>query len=518
MISATVISLWQAKVARIAQARAETQTALAIKSEALAKTNEALAASEAKRANKAATFLTELLDRVSDEIDHGRNPEALRLALADSERRIAALGADVDLQLQLLNRVADIYNHIGETKQLIPLLKAYADTTATKHGATTEEAFKAELNYLKMVSDHGNRVTVPPLIEALRGRVEAAGQRASRTWFDVQSALIRAHCKLKQPGAAAAVAAAEACLSEPTKLKPSSRTRINLTLTCVPAFEIAGDHARVDALLTECETHNRVAADSSIAQKILNARVHLCWSQKDFAGGAVALRKIVAALKAQHGEQGLEVCDKLLELVEYEIDANELAIAIGHAQEAVAIGRAHQRGRDELARALNLLAKAEGTDRRYDEAIKHAEEARVIATGVGKPSTMQLCVQNLAVLHEDAGYLEEAATFYLLHHANYKEVLEVMEEVCAIRMRQGRLDEAMSLAQELWSRLKSEPESKHEAPFAAEIANQCLAAWKATRTAKPDAPEPANLTEWRAASAAAEPPENPFGRKLRQQR
>ncbi len=522
MIAGTVVSLWQARIARAAQAHAEAQTALAVAAETRATKNEALARTEAARAQHSAAFLTDLLDRVSGEIDNGRNPEALKLALADSEKRIEALGADTELQLQLLNRVAEIYKRIGETKQMIPLLKAAANTSAKLNGPTSDAAFRAELEYLKMVTDHGNRITAPALIEDLRRRVDTNHGRGTKFWFDVQRQLVRAYTKLKQ--SKPAVAAADECLAEMSKRKGSTKVRLSYIIACVEAFEIHGDFQRANALLAECVKLNEDEQDEHAAEQILKQRVHVCWSQRDFAGGASLLRQLVAGLKKKHGDQSPEILGKLIELAEYEIDAREFDSAFAHAQEALAIARTEPGKREDLSLALICLAKANAYKLRYDDAIARANEAREIAQELGKTSTIHRCTEMLAVLHEDAGHLEEAASYYQLYqqhieaeHANYKETLEVMEEVCSIRVKQGRTDEAMKLAQELWSRLQAEPASKSEPGFTAEIANQCLVAYKAWRTANPTSPDPEHLAEWKGASVAAKPTESIFSRLNKRQ-
>jgi len=515
MVAGTAVSLWQAHMARVAQAHAEAQTVIAHEAENRAR-------SEATRAKQSAAFLTDLLDRASSEIDNGRNPEALKLALMGSEERIAALGADTDLQFQLLNRVADIYKRIGENKQMIPLLKAAAETSAELNGPASEAAFDAELDYLKVLIDHGNRITSPPLIEDLRRRAAASKGTGSKLWLDVQRQLIRAHTKLKQPQPA--VAAAEEYLAELGKQKLSAKARMKFMIACVEAYEISGDFQRAKALLSECMKFNEKEQDERMAEHIMNQRVHLCWSQKDFAGGAVLLREAVAGLKKKHGEKSPDILEKLIELAEYEIDAREYENALAHATEALAIARANPNGRADLAEALICAAKAESYNHRYDHAIAHANEAQEIAQEIGNTKTLHGCTLILAVLHDDAGHLEQAVGYYQrvltlveAAQANYKVPLEIMEEICSIRARQGRVDDAMTIAQELWRRLLSEPESTNEPGFTSEIASQCLDAYKVWRAANPKAPDPENLTAWRAAVAAAEPSENVFTR-LRKRR
>ncbi|MEQ1751525.1 MAG: hypothetical protein ABL974_19030, partial [Prosthecobacter sp.] len=248
----------------------------------------------------------------------------------------------------------------------------------------------------------------------------------------------------------------------------------------------------------------------------------LCWNQRDFAGAAVLLRECVAGLKKKHGNQSPEALEKLIDLVEYEIDAQEYNQALATAKEALAIAHAHPDRREDLSLALICLAKSEGYSDLYEDAISHATEAHALATEIGKTGTIHRCTQMLAILNEDAGHLEEAATYYQQYqrhieaeHANYKETLEVMEEICHIRARQGRTDEAMKLAQELWARLKSVPESHDDLAFTSEIASLCLVAYKAWLADNPTAPEPENLAKWRAANAAAKASESFFSR-LRQ--
>jgi eukaryotic-like serine/threonine-protein kinase len=510
MISGTVISLWQANVARAAQADAEVQTAIARNAKDMANAERSRATTEASRARQAAKFLTQLLDRVAHEIDGGSNPQALKLALMGSEERIAALGADTQLQLQLLERVAGIYKSIGETKPLIPLLKATVATTAAFKGAASEEAYKAEVNYLKVITDHGNRITAPGLITDLRHRVEASEGRGSMLWLDTQMLLVRAQTKLKRPNEA--IAAAEECIAEMAMMKLSPKKRATCMLSFIETFGLAQQFARANELLDQCAKASEELDDDALADQILNRRVLLCWNQKDFAGGAVILRQIVATLKKQHGDQSPEALDRLIELSEYEIDAEHYAQAIADANEAVRLARAAPGLREQLAMALVSLAKAEGFKGLYDVAIRHALEAQFIAKEVGKTSVIHSCTQILATLHADAGHLEEAANYYILYqhhieteHANDKELLGVMEEVCLIRIRQGRHDDSMALAQELWSRLKAQPEFEDDTPFCSEIANLCLATWTACHAARPSDPEPANLAAWRAAQDRAQP-------------
>jgi eukaryotic-like serine/threonine-protein kinase len=510
MVSATVISLHQANEARLARIHAEDQSTLA-------RAAELDATREAGRAKQSADFLTDLLDRVTTEIEHGRNPEALKIALRDSEARISAIIADTHLQLQLLERVAGIYQSIGETKQLIPLLKVTAEISAKHHGASSETAYKAELEYIKVVTDHGNRITAPELIKDLRGRVEASQGRGSKCWFDVQRQFVRAQAKLKRPEEA--VAAAEDGLTEMDKQNLSAKQRVSYIITSLEAFGIAGKFSRASELLDQCAQANQELGSEAVAAQILDKRVLLLWSQRDFASAAVVLREMVAGLKKKHGEQAPEVLEKLIDLVDYEIDAKELTQALTDAKEALTSARAHPDRREDLCLALICLAKSEGYSGLYENAISHAAEAYAISTELGKTGTIHRCTQMLAILNEDAGHLEEAATYYQLYqrhieaeHANYKETLEVMEEICHIRVRQGRTDEGMRMAQEIWARLRSVPESHDDLAFTSEIASLCLVAHKAWRAVNPNAPEIENYTAWRAANAAAKASESYFSR------
>ena len=522
MFTGTIVSLWQASVAKTALARAEAQTEIARAAEARAAENEIRATMEASRAKKSASFVTDLLDRVTSEIDHGRNPEALKLALADSQERIETLDTDPDLQFQLLNRVATIYKRIGETKPMIPLLKAAAEISAKMNGAASDDAFKAELDYLTMLIDHGNRITAPPLVRDLRERVANAGGRGSKLWFDVHRQLIRTHFKLKQPQAA--LAAAEESLAELAKHRKPAKSRLIITLATVQGFEIAGQFARAKELTEQCVALNEEVRDDELTYQILKQRVHLYWSQEDFAGGAALLRTIVSDLKTKHGAQSPEVISKLIELVDYELDALEYKEALTHSREAHAIASRPSASREDLARSLLSLAKSNGCIGCFDQAIAHAEEALAISRELGKPSTIQDSLEILAILHDNANRPDEAVSYFLQYqrhleaeHANYRTPLEVMEEICSIRVRQGRIDEAMNLAVEVWNRLLQEPESGSEPAFVSEIAHQCLTAHTAWRALNPAVPASPHLSSWLEAAESAEPSENVFSR-LRKRR
>lgn len=501
MVTGTIVSLRQAKLARTAQALAEAQTEIAHAAEIRATENEARATREAIRAQKSTAFLTELLDRVATEIDRGRNPEALKLALADSEKHIASLGNDTRLQLQLLERVAGIYRRIGETRQLIPLLKAASEMSARISGPESETAFKAELDYLKMLRDHGDRSKVPPLVLALRTRMEAAGQRGSRLWFEVQRALVQSWLKLKK-GDKALVEADEA-IAEAEQQQLSASQLFGMQLNRVAALELESHFDMAETLLDQIQRDAAKRRHAEHIEEAEKALLHLLRSKKDFATASALMRQQLPALAAKHGERSPQMLEKLCELSASERDGRQTYQAITHAQAALEIARDRPADRLGLFLSLMALATAEAGAGRTTESSEHAQEALKHARDAGDNAQVESALEHLGHLHRDAQRYEEALDWFrqraklvISNHASTKDVVEALKNVCSTATKLRLRHEAMEAAQQAWNHLKTDPGLIEDKSFAAAIAQHAVHCFRMLRNASGGAPEPADMDAW----------------------
>lgn len=501
IIAGAAVALWQAHEARLAQAQAE---------------------AESSRAQQAVSFLTSMLDRVAEEIGHGRNPEALKLALEGSEQQIRQMENDPALKADLLKRVGWLYATMGERKLALPLIKAHADLITSIHGPDHVLTQQAELGYLIQTVDHGARMQAPAMIEAAINREESRGHRASDYWFQLQRQLIRAWTKLRQPAKACLLA--KAVLAEAKLHPPEIKTLIMLRGSCVDAYQETKDFTTAEALLEEslklCQDNPELAANRAwIESRVL----YIQRAKGDYVRGADILKERVSRLKAIAGDRHPDLIELLLNLAGFERDAKRYDDAISHAREASVIAREMAPSaevlkskssiktlRSDLLESLRILAECESLAGRHQDAMRDAREAYRVADAQGNNTDIGETLLTLGELQQRAGELEAAYETYELryqrsgqHGANYQRWHEDLRSMCTIRLKQGRRVEAMKLAEELWQKEKSSPEANADHSHLRDVARLALQCQEALIKESPNLPPSANLIEWKAVIAKA---------------
>ncbi len=504
LFTGTGVALWQARVARAAELAAE-EHALHASQE------RATAVAEANRAKHTAAFVTKLLDRIAEEVKNGRNPEALRFALADCEKQIRALGSDHALRLELLDRVSQLYLDIGDTKFMLPLLKLRVEEVAALHGEGSDEAVSAEIAYLKQLMDHGARSTAPALVENLLARVESRDGRGSLHWFDVQRVLARAWLKVKEAKKAAAVA--EESLAEAEARHITGRTRVSIQLFCIEVISAAGNHERADALLASCREAAIQLRDTKHLDLLENMQVRSLVARENFAGAAAVLREIVHRLKIRPGAESKDIMPALLELVERERQSGQLDQALAHSEEAVKIARAPAASPDLLWSALVPLSRVQRARKDFVASIATANEALAVARKAGKSVGIIKCLQALAESQQDEGLLDAAIetreTFLRVvddAHANYRDAVDDLVQIVTIRRQQARLDDAMQAAARAWERIEKEPDAASDGNYASDTAATLLHCFDEWRRTNPSAPVPPFVIGARSAIARGPAP------------
>ncbi len=495
LIGGTVIALWQAARARAAEKLARSQAAEALESRHIAE-------QASTRAQQNAAFLTSLLERVTEEIKKGRNPEALRFALAGSAESIKALGNDHELRIELLDQVAKIYENLGETKLMLPLMELQASEAAQVYGPQSPEAREAQLHYIRGVMDHGNRIAAPALFEQLRKQVEATGERGSKFWFDVQRQLIRAWVKLMK--APPAIAAAEEYQAEAKQRQLKGRQLLLVESNCIAPLELAGEYEKAEQLLEHCRNEAQKYNDPGRLAELDNQLIHILRSKKDYIRAANVLKDIIAKLKAQHGERSPKIVPRLLELCEFERSARHYAEAAAHGQEILQIVQNDPLLRDDKASALLCMSRTSSDMGDVPQAVQLGTEALRIAKLAGKDAAILRCLEGLATTHLDAKNYEAAADFYQQHlamidetHANYKDAVEAELALASIRVSQSQGEAAMQVALSLWARIEAEPSSTDEPELRRLVAKQALRCYDLWRKTNPTAPDPKPLAVWR---------------------
>lgn len=494
VLGGAALALWQAHLARMAQAVAE---------------------KESFRAQQAAGFLTTMLDRVAEEVAKGRNPEALKLALEDSRHQIESLSQDPALQAELFNRVGWLYETMGERKLALPLLEAHARALARLHGDNSDEVWKAELNHLARFIDHGARSSAPPMLADLRARVEKAGKKMSEVWFLVRRQEVRVQAKLRRPDLAIPIA--REVLADLSKANVSNWTAIVVKISCSDAFQEGNQFDLAERLIREC-----IAAAASFKDSdMLKARLHeslvsILRRKKDFAAAVNTMRERIDELRKRFGQDSLTLVLPLLELAEVQEEGRSLEGAAESARVAVRAARkeaAQQPDkvsmdglspREALVRSLKELAGYESRRGRHQEALKLASEACVIAEEQGHLTRQADALLALAQVQEQAGDLEAAYRTYQQRRsrtgsggANYQRWHEDLRSMVEIRLRQKRPLEALRLVRELWQLENASEEARADQEFMASIARLALRCHEAAEAAGLMTENPAELAAWR---------------------
>ena len=510
MIVGTGAALWQASQAAHARRLAEAETRRALVAESLTAEANATAVSARLQAQQVATFLNGLLERAGSAAKDGRNAEALKTALSDSREQILALSTDPSLRIDLLRRVQALYTAVGEAKLAIPLAKTIADEMAKLHGAESDEAFNAELEYIVQVVDFGARATGPALLTALLKRIETHDGRGSKLWFDTQRQISRVWTKLDR--VEPALMAAEELIAE-ARRQSLSRNALGVHLiTYAIALEFGGKYDQAQAALDEAQI-----GASPKRQAEIDARLVLLLHRKgDFAAAAARLRTRLQLEETQFGKDSLELIPTLLRLGECEDKAGNRETGINHCRRAVSLARGgFPQGaevppaqRRPLWEALRDLADRENDADHHDVAIELVKECLAIAESVGDETMIIRALRDLGDFCADSGDLEAAYRYkqrsYDLNKvgANLRDAEQDLLELCHIRRDQGRAQEAADLASQLWQAIQARPESEadvHRLVQAATLNPECNAALRAKDPAKPDPPE---LAVWQAATKA----------------
>jgi serine/threonine protein kinase/tetratricopeptide (TPR) repeat protein len=506
MIAGTSIALWQARVARDAQRTAEQVAVLARQAEKEAQTAR-------HQAQQTASFLTGLLDRISQEVHNGRNPEALKAALAASNEKILALDAGPGLRIELLDRIHGIYATIGENKLAIPLALSRAHELARLHGPDSDQARAAELEHIKLVIDFGARATGPELVEDLLRRVEATGDRGSKFWMDLQRQLCRAWIKLDIPDKA--LAAARELVVVAAAQKPPNRGMVTNQLILGAALESAGKYDEALALMDEIRPRTD---DPAHLEKIDERVLYILQRKKDFKRGAEILRKQLAEAEKEHGHTSIALVPVLSRLSEFESGSKDHDAAIAHCQRALDLVRAQvpandsaaQNQRKEIWQVLLDLADRKSSGGLYRDAIEHTQEALRIASQMENEQMITRTMRDLGDFYRDAGdfdlaYETKRQSYERIRKsgANLRDSEQDLREMCQIRLEQGRPDEALKVGIQLWSDVQARPESRHDIAHLGEIAESILKSYAALQATTPTPAEPEQIAAWRDAVATA---------------
>lgn len=494
LVTGAGVAIWQARLARAAQASAE---------------------SASLRSSETAAFLSSLLTEVAAEVRNGRNPEALRLALITSQKNIEDMRQSPDLQIELMGKVARLFDLIGDRRLSVGALQRHAELIAARLGADHPTAREAAYQHLLMMVDHGSRIEAVDLLKQQRAHIEAHEGKGTPAWFRIQSLLVRDWVKLRRGSEASAEAATAAAEARRQQLPgPELHT---VLMSYAGALESAKKYAPALQQIEECKTLARQRGDFEEYRWEFDVRtVEILVSSGDYARAIQVQSGAIERMRQQLPSD--QVAHQILWLAEIENRARMHQQAIAHAEEILTRIRAHNQAiatdearadtqREEMLKAFEIQTTAWRGLKQPAKAIASAEEGLRIAQQGGNENTQCHAMQSLAAAHEFAGHLEEAWQLHrqiyekhAAHNASYKNRLDDLRAMAQIRQRQGRLSDALAHARDAWLQTLAEPSSKLEPDYLEYMADFALKIWKAVKTKDPMAAEPEELGAWEAAA------------------
>lgn len=488
LLIGTGVALWQASVARAAQARAE---------------------AEASRSRETAQFVTSMLMEVADEVHMGRNPEALRLALISSQKRIEAMTQDADLQITLITQVASLFQEMSDWKLAAEALKKRAEMIATRRGVDSPEARRAAFKHLHMVIDQGNRIEGARMLTELRDRIEQHEGRGSPEWFEAQRLLVRVRTKLRDGKAAIIVSAAAADEARRQQLPENLMHEIlmNHVEALVSAREFDEAQAQLEQMRAKDTTGiHREGIDQQMVEVLVAHGKHAAAADLQVAS--------VDRLRKVQGFDPRRFLFHLRWLASLELQARRHAAANAHLDEAMTLVKQlssqAQEGtasaltlRDHMVMLLEIRIGVHKAQKQHAPALAAAHEAVAIARKAGNPNLISRALDSLSGAHEAAGQLDEAwqtqqdiYAVHATHNASYKNRLDNLREMTRLRQKQGRHQEAMEHARDAWRQTLAEPSSRLEPDYLGYMGEFALKTWQAFRTAHPDATPPTEVPAW----------------------
>ncbi|WP_395738364.1 protein kinase domain-containing protein [Prosthecobacter sp.] len=495
VLTGTGVAIWQAKLAREAQARAESQSL---------------------RSRETAAFLTSLLSEVADEVRFGRNPEALRLALITSQKRIEDMRQDPDLQIELMGQVASLYDAMSDRKLSLAALRRTAELAAARLGAEHPVAREAAFRHLLMAVDHGSRIEAVDLLKELRSHIEQHEGRGSPGWFRAQNLLARVWIKLRRGKDAAqetAATVAEARAKGLTGLQLHA-----ILMDHAAALESAREFSRSEQQIQECIALAKTGGYyEARLWEFDNRLVELQIHAGKYARAAEMQAGVVQRLQASD-PQAPNLPHQYVFLAEVENRASLHAQAVTHTDAAIQLIQARYAAitpeqaqtntlREDLLVAHEIKTAAQRALKQPEAAIATAEEGLRVAQQGGTETLLTRALAALASAHEGAGHLEEAWQLHhqlyenhAAHNASYKNRIDDLREMTRLRLRQQRPADALAHARDAWQQTLAEPSSKLEPDYLEYIAQFALQTWKTIKAADPTALPPEELPAWQKAA------------------
>lgn len=140
---------------------------------------------EAKNSQRLAGFLADLLQHAARHVQAGKNPEALRMALDESAKEMRAFDSQPQVQVSLLENLAEVYLSMGDSARALPVLERQREISTELWGADDPRTARLALPISKVEVDvHADHSKALALLQDAVAKLEAKGQQNTRDWFE----------------------------------------------------------------------------------------------------------------------------------------------------------------------------------------------------------------------------------------------------------------------------------------------------------------------------------------------
>lgn len=469
LISLVVVSV----VSSVAYTRESRARMLADTMRQRAQSSEQQALEESRRSIQLAGFLSELLDHAGKNVEDGKNPEALRLALDESTREIAKFKNQPDLQANLCHSLAKVFESMGDFARALPLRERQHQIYAYQRGADDYQTLEVQLlvatDESKAFGDSARSIAKA---EEICKKLESQGKMSSPVWFQARQLI--AFELVRSNRGAEALAVANDLMGRRNGRGIPSTERLSFLKTLSELQRKAG--YLEDAEKTLVIGLDRLPDDDT-SSSTLHRRAQL-------------LRNL-SRIEAQR-ERG--------------------DLAIQHMAEAVELDKQAKGPRNRiLIDMLIELARHYGKAGRVDDAARVTTEALSIAREVGDiPQQMHAARASAEVLeggerHDQAlVYRRECEALAKDHASERDDWMEDLRTLTRLLTKLEKHPEAEAHAMTLWSAMKTYRQALEDddASFVRNFFLTLIGTCEAYQTATGSRVHDANIALWKEQLAA----------------
>lgn len=381
---------------------------------------------ESHKATQLAAFLSDLLDHAGKNIESGKNPEALRLALDQSTREIDRFAGQPDLQASLCQSLAKVFESMGDFARALPLRERQHRIYQQQFGVDSYKTLEVKL--MIAADDSKSSRTFDNAIAIARevcASLEAQNRSSSPAWFEARQLI--AFNLVRAQRSEEAMTVAQDLMGRRNGRGVPSTERISFLKALSEMYRTSGNMDEAERTLTLGLDQ---LPDDNTSYSTMHQRASL-------------LRNL-SRIDAQRGQ----------------VDE-----AIQHLGEAVNLDKVAKGPRHQiLINMLIELARHYGTARKADDAARATTEALSIANETGDIPQQIHATRASAEVLEQGGRHDEALVFRRQceslskdHSRERDDWMEDLRTLTRLLTRLQKHEEAEQKACDLWTAMKTYP-------------------------------------------------------------